>query len=275
AYEAQELPPVGGQYRGYGIYGMPPPSYGGVTLVEMLNILEGFDLAKMGHNSAMYLHVLTEAMRRAYADRALNLGDPIFNPSMPIDKLISKEHAGRLRSTISLFKASPSDSSSFSSIYLPHESDETTHFSVIDEQGNAVSMTYTLQQAYGCKVVVAGAGFLLNNIMGDFNPVPGLTDSEGLIGTQPNIVEPGKRMLSSQSPTIITKDGSPVIVIGSPGGRTIINTVLQVILNLIDHQMTIGSAVEAPRIHHQWLPDVTSFEKIGFSPDTRTIYEML
>lgn len=274
-YEAQELQPIHGEYRGYDIYGMAPPSSGGVTMVEMLNILEEFDLNKMGHNSAMYLHVLTETMRRAYADRALNLGDPIFNPSMPIEKLISKSHAKELRSTISLFKSSESDSSAFSARYLPKESEETTHFSVLDAQGNAVSMTYTLQQSYGSKVVVDGAGFLLNNIMGDFNPVPGETNSKGQIGTPPNIIGPEKRMLSSQSPTIVAKNGRPVIVIGSPGGRTIINTVIQVVLNVIDHNMSISQAIEAPRIHHQWLPDITMFERLGISKDTQELYKMM
>lgn len=275
SYEAQELKPIHGQYRGYDVYGMPPPSSGGVAMVEMLNMLEGFNLNKMGHNSAIYLHVLTEAMRRAFADRALNLGDPLFNASMPIEKLTSKDHAEKLRSTIHLFKSSESDSSAFSSAFLPKESEETTHFSVMDAEGNAVSMTYTLQQAHGSKMVVEGAGFLLNNIMGDFNPIPGLTNSKGLIGTPPNTIEPGKRMLSSQSPTIVAKNGQPVMVIGSPGGRTIINTVLQVILNVIDHRMSISEAIEAPRIHHQWLPDISRFEKLGISPDTQKLYEML
>ncbi len=274
-YRAEQLTPVHGNYRGYDIVGMAPPSSGGVILTEMLNILEGFDLNKIGHNSALYLHILTESMRRAYADRALYLGDPAFNASMPLEKLTSKQHAAEIRSTIDLFKASESDSSAFSKIYMPYESDETTHFSVVDADGNAVSMTFTLQQAHGSKVVVEGAGFLLNNTMGDFNPVPGVTSSNGNIGTAPNLIEPGKRMLSSMSPTIVAKNGKPVIVIGSPGGRTIINTVLQVILNVIDHNMEISQAIEAPRIHHQWLPDITSFEQFGISSDTRSLYEMM
>jgi gamma-glutamyltranspeptidase / glutathione hydrolase len=274
-YEAQELKPVHGSYRGYDIYSMGPPSSGGTALIEMLNILEGFNLKEMGQNSALYLHLLTESMRRAYADRALFLGDPDFNDSMPVDKLISKSHASKLRSTIDIYMASVSDSSKFSSLYLPPESDETTHLSVVDREGNAVSLTFTLEGSYGCRMVVEGAGFLLNNEMGDFNPVPGITTSGGLIGTPPNLVAPGKRMLSSMTPTIISKDGKPVMVIGSPGGRTIINTVLQVILNVIDHGMDIACAIEAPRIHHQWLPDITNFEQWGFSPDTKRLYEML
>ena len=154
-----------------------------------------------------------------------------------------------------------------------YESPQTTHLSVIDKEGNAVSLTYTLEQSYGSKIVVEGAGFLLNNEMGDFNAIPGYTDSKGRIGTTPNQIEPGKQMLSSMSPTIVTKNGKPFIIIGSPGGRTIINTVLQVILNVIDYQMDIAKAIESPRLHHQWLPDITYFENWGFSPDTKKIYE--
>lgn len=274
-YEAEEQTPIKGSYRGYDIYAMSPPSSGGVAMVEMLNILEGFNLKEMGHNSAMYLHVVTEAMRRAYADRAEFLGDPNFNPNMPVEKLISKAHAKELRQTIDLFKASPSDSSRFNDALLAFESEETTHFSVVDAEGNAVSLTYTLEYGYGSRIVVEGAGFLLNNEMGDFNPVPGLTNSRGLIGTKPNLVAPEKRMLSSMTPTIVAKDGKPLLVIGTPGGRTIINTVLQVVLNVLDHDMNVAQAIEAGRIHHQWLPDITSFERHSISPDTRRLYEMM
>ncbi|MDX1406740.1 MAG: gamma-glutamyltransferase, partial [Saprospiraceae bacterium] len=214
-YRAQELKPVHGTYRGHDVYAMAPPSSGGVVLVEMLNILEGFDLARLGHNSALYLHVLTEAMRRAYADRALHLGDPDFNPHMPVGRLTSKTYADSLRATIALFRASASDSARFSRRYLSAESEETTHFSVVDRDGNAVSLTYTLEQGFGSRMVVAGAGFLLNNEMGDFNPIPGRTTSTGLIGTPPNITAPEKRMLSSMTPTIVARDGRPLIVIGS------------------------------------------------------------
>ncbi len=273
-YEAVEQPPIHGTYRGYDIYAMGPPSSGGVALTEMLNILEGFDLKAIGHNSALYLHLLTEAMRRAFADRAEHLGDPAFNPAMPVERLTSKGHARELRSTIDLFKASPSDSSRFNRA-LSYESEETTHFSVVDAEGNTVSLTYTLEYGYGSRIVVEGAGFLLNNEMGDFNPIPGRTTSTGLIGTDPNLVAPGKRMLSSMTPTIVARDGQPVMAIGSPGGRTIINTVLQVVLNVIDHGMNIAQAIEAPRIHHQWLPDATWMEAPGISPDTRRLYEMM
>ncbi|MEQ9104363.1 MAG: gamma-glutamyltransferase [Rhodothermales bacterium] len=270
-YEADEQEPIHGTYRGYDIYGMSPPSSGGIATVTMLNILEGYDLKSLGHNTAQYLHLLTEAMRRAYADRALFVGDPKFNPDMPVDRLISKEHASDLRSTIDPISASVSDSANFNGIQW-YESDETTHFSVVDAEGNTVSLTYTLEYSYGARIVVEGAGFLLNNEMGDFNPVPGLTDSRGNIGTDANLVAPQKRMISSMTPTIVAKDGRPVMAIGSPGGRTIINTTLQVILNVIDHDMNIAEAVEAPRIHHQWLPDRTSFEP-GISLDTRRLYE--
>ena len=275
AYEADEQSPIHGAYRGYDIYAMAPPSSGGVVLVEMLNILEGFDLEQIGHNSANYLHLLTEAMRRAYADRAEHLGDPKFNPDMPLDRLTSKEYAAELRATIDPYHASESDSSTFNSAYLAYESEETTHFSVVDAEGNAVSMTYTLEYGYGSGIVVEGTGFLLNNEMGDFNPIPGRTTSTGLIGTPPNVAAPQKQMLSSMTPTILARDGKPVLVIGSPGGRTIINTVFQVVLNVIDHGMNVGQAIEAPRIHHQWLPDVTFFERLGLSPDTKRLYEMM
>ena len=274
-YEATEQAPVRGTYRGYEVVAMPPPSSGGVALIEMLNILEGYDLKAIGHNSALYLHLLTEAMRRAFADRAEHIGDPAFNPNMPLERLTSKEYAKALRNGIDLFKASPSDSARFGSIYLQAESEETTHFSVVDAQGNAVSLTYTLEYSYGSSLVADGTGFLLNNEMGDFNPVPGVTNRSGQVGTPPNLVAPEKRMLSSMTPVIFAKDGKPVLVIGSPGGRTIINSVLQVALNVIDHGMNIGEAVDAGRIHHQWLPDVTFMEEFQFSPDTRRLYEMM
>jgi gamma-glutamyltranspeptidase/glutathione hydrolase len=270
-YEAREQKPIHGTYRGHDVYSMSPPSSGGVALVEMLNILEGFNLAKIGHNSAHYLHLLTEAMRRAYADRALYLGDPDFNPDMPIARLTSKEYAAKLRADIEPYRASKSRAEVFNQI---SESTETTHFSVVDSEGNTVAVTYTLEYGYGSGIVVEGAGFLLNNEMGDFNAVPGRTDTTGYIGTPPNLIAPEKHMLSSMTPTILAKDGKPVLVVGSPGGKTIINTVLQVVLNFIDHKMNVAEAIEAGRIHHQWLPDVTSFERLGFSPDSQRLYEM-
>lgn len=275
SYQPTEQKPIHGTYKGYDIYGMPPPSSGGVAIVEMLNILEGFNLQKLGHNSALYLHILTEVMRTAFADRAEHIGDPIFNPEMPVAELISKEYADKIRPTIDWFKATESDSAKFNGVRFKEESEETTHFSVVDKDGNAVSLTYTLEYSYGSRITVEGAGFLLNNEMGDFNPIPGVTTTRGLIGTKPNLVAPEKRMLSSMSPTIVAKDGKPVLIIGSPGGRTIINTTLQVILNVIDHEMNVAQAIEAPRIHHQWLPDITSFEKLGISPDSKRMYEMM
>lgn len=273
-YEAVEQELIHGTYRGYDVYGMSPPSSGGVAIVEMLNILEGYNLKEMGHNSALYLHLLTETMRAAFADRAQYLGDPAFNPDMPIKELTSKAHADKIRPTIDWYQATESDSSKFNQIRF-EESEETTHFSIVDPDGNAVSLTYTLEYSYGSSITVAGAGFLLNNEMGDFNPVPGLTTRTGLIGTKPNLVAPEKRMLSSMSPTILAKNGKPVMVIGSPGGRTIINTTLQVILNVIDHEMNIAQAIEAGRIHHQWLPDITTLESQTISPDTERLYKIM
>ena len=269
-YEAVEREPIRGTYRGYDIVSMPPPSSGGVVLVEMLNILEGYDLSDMGHNSALYLHVLTESMRRAYADRAEHLGDPDFNEGMPLERLLDKDYASNLRGSIDMDQASKSDPNGFAE---PYESEETTHFSVVDKDGNMVSMTYTLEFGYGSGIVVEGGGYLLNNEMGDFNAVPGVTNTRGLIGTAANLVAPEKRMLSSMTPTIVAKDGKPVFTAGSPGGKTIINTTLQLILNVVDHDMNIAESVEAGRIHHQWLPDVTSMETGSLSRDTIELYE--
>ena len=269
-YEAREREPIRGNYRGYEIVSMPPPSSGGVALVQMLNILEGYDLGEIGHNSALYLHLLTEAMRRAYADRANYLGDPDFNEDMPIRMLTSKAHADKQRQTITLHAASESDPARFAQVY---ESPETTHFSVVDKDGNMVSLTYTLEQGYGSKIVVEGAGFLLNNEMGDFNAQPGVTNERGTIGTEPNQIRPQQRMLSSMTPTVVALDGVPLFATGTPGGRTIINTTMQTILNVIDHGMNIARAVSAPRIHHQWLPDSTRMETGFFSADTVRLYE--
>ncbi len=265
AYAAREREPIRGTYRGYEIVSMPPPSSGGVGIVQMLNILEGFDLADLGHNSADYLHVLTETMRRAYSDRAEHLGDPDFNESMPLDRLMDKDYAADLRASIDMTRKSESSPELFAQAY---ESEETTHFSVVDEDGNMISMTYTLEFGYGSAIVVDGGGYLLNNELGDFNAVPGVTDERGQIGTAPNLVAPEKRPLSSMSPTIVAQDGKPVFAIGSPGGKTIINTTMQVILNVIDHGFNIAQAIEAGRIHHQWLPDVTSIESNSLSADT-------
>ncbi|MEO7458159.1 MAG: gamma-glutamyltransferase [Gemmatimonadaceae bacterium] len=269
-YVAKERPAIHGTYRGYDIISMPPPSSGGVAIVEMLNILEGYDLSKMPHDSPQYVHLLVESMRRAFLDRARFMGDPDFT-SAPIERLTSKAYAAQLRASIG-DAATPSAPSQ---IAERAESDETTHFSVVDKDGMAVSVTFTLEGGYGLGAVVPGAGFLLNNEMGDFNGKPGLTDSTGLIGTDPNLARPGRRMLSSMSPSIIAKDGKLVAVVGSPGGRTIINTVLEVILNIIDGQMSIADAVATPRLHHQWLPDVITVERNGYSPETISALEKL
>ncbi len=263
-YEAKERAPVRGSYRGYEIISMPPPSSGGVVLVEMLNILEGYDLAAAGHNSSRSVHLVAEAMRRAFLDRARYLGDPDFVQA-PIDRLTSKSYAAGLRRTIQPDRATVSTPAQVAEGF---ESSETTHYSVVDASGMAVSVTYTLEFGYGLGAVVTGAGFLLNNEMGDFNAMPGVTDTTGLVGTPANLARPGKRMLSSMTPTIIAKDGRLVAVVGSPGGRTIINTVLQVILNQLDFNMGIEEAVNAPRFHHQWLPDVLSVEQSGLPPTT-------
>jgi gamma-glutamyltranspeptidase/glutathione hydrolase len=233
-------------------------------MIEMLNILEGYDLKAAGHNSPRYLHLLTESMRRAFLDRARHLGDPDF-VQVPVEKLTSKAYANELRKTIQLDKATKSEPAQVADGY---ESLETTHFSVVDKSGMAVSVTYTLENSYGVGAVVAGAGFLLNDEMGDFNGKPGLTDSTGLIGTAANVARPGKRMLSSMTPSILAKDGKLVAVIGSPGGRTIINTVMQVALNIMVFDMPVEKAVEAARMHHQWLPNTVNIERDGVPPAT-------
>lgn len=263
-YQARERATVKGSYRGYDIISMPPPSSGGVAMVTMLNILEGYDLSSMGHNTAPYLHLLAESMRRAFRDRAQYLADADF-VDVPLQRLTSKQHARELGRDISLERATVSAPSDIAQGY---ESPETTHYSVVDGNGMAVSVTYTLEAGYGSGIVVPGAGFLLNNEMGDFNAGPGLTDERGLIGTSPNLARPQQRMLSSMTPSIVAKDGRLVAVVGSPGGRTIINTVLQVVLNIIDFGMGIQDAVNASRMHHQWLPDRIRIEEDGTSEFT-------
>ncbi len=263
-YEAKERAPVRGTYRGYEIISMPPPSSGGVALVEMLNILEGYPLEAAGHDSPRYVHLVTEAMRRAFIDRAKYLGDPDV-AKVPVQMLTDKLYGDEQRHTIMPGRASKSAPTDLAQ---RHESDQTTHYSVVDADGMAVSVTYTLENGYGLGAVVPGAGFLLNNEMGDFNGKPGVTDSTGLIGTEANVAMPGKRMLSSMTPTIVARQGKLVAVVGSPGGRTIINTVLQVILNQVDFKMGIRDAVDAKRFHHQWLPDQLLVEKDGLPPAT-------
>jgi gamma-glutamyltranspeptidase/glutathione hydrolase len=271
-YQAKQRAPIKGTYRGYEIIGMPPPSSGGIAVQLILNILEGYDLKANGAGSAQNIHLMAEAMRRAFAERAQHLADPDFVKTMPIDRLVSKDYAAQLRKTINPSQASKSSPTTFT---FTTESPETTHISIVDAQRNAVSLTYTLEAGYGSKIVVPGAGFLLNNEMGDFNAGPGLTNESGLIGTDSNLAQPGKRMLSSMSPTIIAKDGKLFMVTGTPGGRTIINTVLQTILNVIDYGMNAQEAVDFGRMHHQWLPDRISYEEHGFSPDTIAILKRM
>ena len=271
-YEAIEREPISGTYKEYNILSMPPPSSGGVAIVEMLNIMEQANLDSIKFNSTEYVHLLAEAMRRTYADRAEHLGDSDFKPDMPIDKLTSKGFAKMRYKNIDLNKASVSDSTKFGQIY---DSKNTTHLSVIDKNGNAVSLTYTLEQSYGSGLGSTKLGFIFNNEMGDFNPQPSFTNSGWLIGTNPNIIQPEKRMLSSMSPTIVTKEGKPYLIIGSPGGRTIINTVFQTILNVIEYEMPIDKAIEAMKIHHQWMPDKLVYEIDLMSPDTKKALEQM
>ncbi len=260
AYQAKARKPIHGTYRGHDVYGPPPPSSGGTCLVEMLNVLENFDLRKHGRFSPETLHLMIETMRRAYCDRARYLGDQDF-VKVPAF-LTSKDYARKLAQMIDPHKATPSADLA-RDIPLKGEGDSTTHFSVIDGDGMAVANTYTLERSYGSRIVVKGAGFVLNNEMMDFNWFPGETTRSGGIGTEANQIAPGKRMLSSQTPTIVTKNGKVVLITGSPGSRTIINTVLCVIVNVIDFDMDIRAAVDAPRLHHPWFPDHACFEGAG------------
>ena len=265
-YSVQELEPTWGTYRGHQIATMPPPSSGGVHLVQMLNILEGFPLNYLGHNSAETIHLMTESMRLAYADRSEFLGDPAFW-KVPEEGLVSKAYADELRTKINTLHATPSVEVAPGN---PHdyESEETTHFSIVDAQGNAVSNTYTLNFSFGTGIVAKGTGIILNNEMGDFSAKPGVPDAFGLLGGEANAVQAGKRPLSSMTPAIVFKDNELYMVTGSPGGSRIITTVLQLILNVIDHEMNIADATHAPRIHHQWYPDVL-FMEMGISRDTQ------
>jgi gamma-glutamyltranspeptidase/glutathione hydrolase len=264
-YTVYERPPLSGTYRGYEVLTAPPPSGGGVSLLECLNVLEGYDLRSLGFGSADHVHLVAEALRRALADRARYLGDPEAVKDMPVERLVSKEYATQLRRSIRMDRASVSSPATFE---WPAESKETTHFSVVDAERNVVAVTYTLEDSYGSKIVVPGAGFLLNNEMGDFNACPGLTDESGLVGTEPNLAASGKRMLSSMTPTIVVRTGHPYFVTGSPGGRTIPSTVLLTVLNVLDFGMNPQEAVDAPRFNHQWLPDVVQYERHGLSADT-------
>jgi gamma-glutamyltranspeptidase/glutathione hydrolase len=264
-YRVVEREPLSGNYRGYQILAMPPPSSGGIHIIEMLNILERYPLREYGAGSAQTIHFMAEAMKRAYADRAAHLGDPDF-VKVPAKGLMSRAYADELAARIDPDRATPS------SAIRPgqpeaYESDQTTHFSIADKNGNVVAVTYTLNLNFGSGMVAEGTGIMLNDEMDDFSVKPGIANAFGLTGGEANAVQPGKRPLSSMSPTIVLKDGSPFLVTGSPGGSRIITTVLQTLINVIDHQMNIAEASLAPRVHHQWQPDQLRIEK-GLSPDT-------
>jgi gamma-glutamyltranspeptidase / glutathione hydrolase len=264
-YRARELKPLECDYRGYHIISAPPPSSGGVVICETLNILEGYPIAKLGFHSAAGSHFIVEAMRRAYHDRNVNLGDPSF-VKVDTAHFISKSYAESLRQGIDPNRATPS--SSLPAPGIPTEGKSTTHFSIVDAQGNAVSLTYTLNDWFGAHVTAAGTGILLNDEMDDFSAKPGAPNMFGLVEGPNNAVAPGKRPLSSMTPTIVTKNGQLTMVVGTPGGSRIPSAVLETIGNMIDFGMTVTEAVDAPRIHHQWLPDEIGFEQFGLSADT-------
>lgn len=265
SYKAVVREPVMGNYRGYSIASMPPPSSGGIHIIEILNILENYRIGEMGHNTAETIHVMAEAMKLAYADRAEYLGDPDF-VKVPMKGLTNKDYAHSLYEQISQDKARPASEIKHGQP-MPYESDQTTHFSVMDKMGNVISNTYTLNFSYGTGMVANGTGILLNNEMDDFSAKPGVPNGYGLIGGDANAVEGKKRPLSSMSPTLVFKNGKPIMATGSPGGSRIITTTLQIIMNVIDHKMNIAEATNAVRVHHQWLPDELRIEK-GLNQDT-------
>ncbi|WP_412501834.1 gamma-glutamyltransferase [Shewanella chilikensis] len=271
-YQAIERQPVRGHYRGYEVVSMPPPSSGGIHIIEILNILELYPIHDLGHNTAATLHLMAEAMRRAYADRSEYLGDPDFYP-VPVKALLSPDYAKTLAKSIDSKHATPSSQVKPGKL-APYESDQTTHYSVVDKWGNAVSNTYTLNFSYGSGLVADGTGILLNNEMDDFSAKPGTPNGYGLVGGEANSVQGNKRPLSSMSPTMIMKDGQPFLVTGSPGGARIITTVLQIIMNVIDHDLNIAEASFAPRMHHQWLPDEIRVER-SLNGDTIALLEAM
>jgi gamma-glutamyltranspeptidase/glutathione hydrolase len=267
-YHPKERTPATGIYRGYDIVSMPPPSSGGIALIEMLNILENYNFTQQEWGSSAYIHKLIEPMKYAFADRTKYLGDEDF-VKVPVDLLISKKYASGIFKMIKDV-ATPSNEIQPGNKITNHESEQTTHYSVCDRFGNAVSTTTTINSSYGNRIIVEGAGFLLNNEMDDFSGKPGAPNQYGLLGGEANSIQPGKRMLSSMTPVIVLKDHKPWIIAGSPGGSTILTVVLQVLLNCIDFHMNIQQAVNAPRIHHQWYPDEINYEEFGLSEDVRT-----
>ena len=269
-YQTRELKPVECNYRGYGIVSAPPPSSGGVVICEILNVLEGYPLKEMGFRSAQAVHYQIEAMRHAYVDRNSYLGDPDFIQN-PLDRLLSKDYAAKLRAVIAPNRAGVSQD--IKPGVAPHEGSNTTHYSIADQWGNAVSVTYTLNDWFGAKVTAATTGVILNDEMDDFTAKIGVPNLYGLVQGAANSIAPGKRPLSSMSPTIVTKDGKTVMVVGTPGGSLIITAVLHTIINVIDYGMNVQEAVDAPRFHQQWLPDATNIERFALSPDTQKILE--
>ena len=269
-YKTRELAPVECDYRGYHVISAPPPSSGGVVICEILNILEGYPLKELGYHSAQAVHVQIEAMRHAYVDRNSYLGDPDYVKN-PLDRLLDKDYATKIRAVIDPNKAGISKD--IKPGVAPHEGSNTTHYSIADKDGNAVSVTYTLNDWFGAKVTAAKTGVLLNDEMDDFTAKIGVPNLYGLVQGEANAIAPGKRPLSSMSPTIVTKDGKTVMVVGTPGGSRIITAVLQTMINAIDYGMNVQEAVDMPRIHQQWLPDLTNVENYALSPDTQKILE--
>jgi len=267
-YDVEELSPIHCNYRGYDLISAPPPSSGGVAICEMLNILKGYDMAGLGFHSATGIHNMVEAMRHTYVDRNFSLGDPDF-VNNPIEKLLSDEHAAAIRAKIDPAKATPSKEVQPGT--GPHEGDQTTHYSIVDEKGDAIAVTYTINALFGAKVMAGDTGFFLNDEMDDFTIKPGVPNLFGLVQGKTNVIAPGKRPLSSMSPTIVTKDGKTFMVLGSPGGSRIITIVLETLMNVVDYGMNLQEAVDAPRIHHQWLPDEISAEPYALSPDTAKV----
>ena len=270
SYKTRELAPVECDYRGYHVISAPPPSSGGVIICEILNVLEGYPLKEWGFRSAQAVHVQIEAMRHAYVDRNSYLGDPEFVKN-PLDRLLDKAYAAKIRAAIDPAKAAISKD--LKPGVSPHEGSNTTHYSIVDSKGNAVAVTYTLNDWFGAKVTAAKTGVLLNDEMDDFTAKLGVPNIYGLVQGEANAVAPGKRPLSSMSPTIVTKDGKPVMVVGTPGGSRIITAVLHTIINVIDYGMNVQEAVDAPRFHQQWLPNPTNIEPFALSPDTKKILE--